>query len=271
MNNTEFRKQIEKIASDRSRPVDDRMEEILALIPDTDEDDSTEKEISVYSVIIDILWDECNDHSRDLTLLQLYVLLAEAYDDADNYRPMEKVAAGVLRLMRDRQTPAEIYKETIPRLTSAVGNSVYNHALYEMLMLYVKAVLKEDPEDTSIKSHAKKLIKLHLLLEPDPWDDCEWTKDFQRQLSSLFTSEELMQIIANPKIGHLRRDPVEYTHRWEQIYYDVEAALDERFMNAPRQMGLCFRIWNAKRELLKKEYGIDWHSPRQMNPGVKFD
>ena len=75
----------------------------------------------------------------------------------------------------------------------------------------------------------------------------------------------------DPKIGHLRTDPVEYTREWEKIYYDVEDELDRRVANVPRQMGFCFQYWATKRELLMEKYGIDWRSPSQMNPRVMFD
>lgn len=268
MNIRELKKEVERIVYDSSVSVDDRLEEALALCP---EDDDEAADIVIYSALIDMLWRESHDHSRDLTFLQLYALLAKAYDDADDYRPMREVADGVLRLMRDKMTPAEIYKETIPIIASALGNSAYHHALYEILLNYVKSVLKENPDDASVKPQARKLLKLHILLEYSEWREREWTKDFSARLSHLFSSEELMQIIADPKIGRLRRDPVEYTREWEDICYDVEAELEARFCNAPRQRGLCYRIWNAKRELLKDKYGIDWKSPAQMNSRVKFD
>ncbi|MDE6300816.1 MAG: hypothetical protein K2M19_03790 [Muribaculaceae bacterium] len=271
MNLSELKKEIARIVREVDDSVDERLEKALALCPEEDEADAVEKDIIIYSALVDLLWRECPDHSRDLTLLQLYALLAEAYDDADDYRAMEAVAQGVLRLMRDRMTPADVYRETIPRIAAAIGNSVYNHALYEILLLYVKCVLAEMPEDVLVKPHVKKLLKLHLLLEYSEWREREWSKDFQNQMSMLFSAEELMHIIANPKIGHLRRDPVEYTRAWEDIYYDVEDELTTRFQNAPRQRGLCHHIWSVKRELLKDQYGIDWRSPAQMNSRVRFD
>ncbi|MDE6013283.1 MAG: hypothetical protein K2G91_11255 [Prevotella sp.] len=271
MNKTEFKKTVELIVGDISKTIEERLEGALVLCPAEDDKDAGEKNMIVYSALLDMLWQECNDHSRDRTMLQLYVLLAEAYDDADNYRPMGDLANGVLRLMRDRMTSSDIYKETIPRLASAIGNSVYNHALFEILLMYVKSVLKDNPDDQSIKPHVKKLVKLYLLLDYNEWYEQEWNKDFQKALSRFFSSEELMYIISNPRIGHLNRDPVEYTWEWERIYYDMEAELDARFQNAPRQMGLCFRIWSVKRDLLKEKYGIEWRSPAQMNPRVLFD
>ncbi len=97
------------------------------------------------------------------------------------------------------------------------------------------------------------------------------TKEMEQALASLFTPVELMKIIMNPAIGRLKSDPVEYTRRWEDIYYEVERKLDERFANAPRGRGFCHQLWNAKRDLLRDEYGIDWRSPSQMNPRVRFD
>jgi hypothetical protein len=35
--------------------------------------------------------------------------------------------------------------------------------------------------------------------------------------------------------------------------------------------GLCHRIWARTKELLKERHGIEWRSPREMNPCVVFD
>lgn len=275
MKKSELKKAVESIVNDTTKSVDDRLEEALGLSDEynseLDDEETAEFDIIIYNAVIDMLWKECNDHSRDLTILQLYTLLAETYDDIDDYRPMNEVARGVLQLMHDDMTPVEYYKETIPRIASAVGNSVYNHALYEILLRYVNIVLEESPEDDSIKPLAKKLLKLNILLDYEEWRERMWDKELITSISKLFTPEELVRIIVNPKIGHLRKDPIEYSYRWEEIYYDLEKELNERFANAPRQRGLCYHIWNAKRELLKDKYGIEWRSPAQMNSRVRFD
>ncbi len=274
MKQYEFKKTVEDIVSDTSKSIDERLDEALALsprnLPDND-DEVDEKDIIIYSSLIDMLQREAYNHSHDLTLLQLYVLLAEAYEELDDYRPMEELANGVIRLMYDNMTPVEIYKETLPRFCSALGKSVYNHALYRVLFMYVRSVLRENPDDESIKPLAKKLLKLNLLLEHDAWRAQEWDKEFETAISKLFTQEELTHIMVNPKIGHLKKDPVEYTRKWEKIYYDLEDELNERFQSVPRHMGLCFRIWSTKKDILKNKYGIEWRSPSQMNPRVRFD
>lgn len=279
----EFQKKVLEITNDQSLSIDDRIEKALELIEDNSsdesykdedkEDDDENNEKGLYECIVYYALTEMlkGDHSRDLTSLQLYTLLAETLEDIDRYRDLGNVAEDVLYLMRDELTPVEVYKETIPRIASTIGASVYNHYLYEILLRYIRSVLAENPEDESVKPLAKKMLKLQLLMNDPEWCSYLWNDKLQDSIARLFTSDELVKIMRNPKIGHLRRDPVEYTRRWEDIYYDVEDKIDERFMNAPRQRGLCFRIWNAKRELLKEEYGIEWKSPAQMNPRVRFD
>ncbi len=66
-------------------------------------------------------------------------------------------------------------------------------------------------------------------------------------------------------------DPVERSPRWEEIVYDVEKRCDSGLRFTTRRMGFCFRYWTAKREVLKAQYGIDWHDPHVMNPYVMFD
>ena len=38
-----------------------------------------------------------------------------------------------------------------------------------------------------------------------------------------------------------------------------------------RGMGYCYLYWETKRDILKKDYGIEWRSPAVLNPRVHFD
>lgn len=266
---------IKSIVADKSLSLDDRLEKLLSLSEsdsaDSDSDSSLRDDIEIYHAAIDMILAEDPGRQHPLTLMQLYVLLAETYGDLNDYRPMKNVAEGVLYLMRENLTPVDVYKETVPRLASALGDSVYNHNLYEILLLYVKYALEADPRDESVKPQAKKLLKLRCLLESDEWLMRYWDKELEKAVAGLFSPDELVRIIVNPKIGHLNRDRVEYTRRWEEIFYDLEEELNRRFESVPRHLGMCFEIWRVKSELLKERYGIDWKSPRQMNPRVRFD
>ena len=68
----------------------------------------------------------------------------------------------------------------------------------------------------------------------------------------------------------LKYDPVQNRPEWEEIIYEVEKELDEQFRGVDRFMGFCHQYWSAKRAALAKR-GIEWRSPQQMNPRVRFD
>ena len=69
---------------------------------------------------------------------------------------------------------------------------------------------------------------------------------------------------------HFKSDPVQLSEAWEENIYEVEKELDEKFRDVDRFMGFCHEYWSAKRAALAKR-GIEWRSPQQMNPRVRFD
>lgn len=69
---------------------------------------------------------------------------------------------------------------------------------------------------------------------------------------------------------HLMFDPVERTPEWEETICEVEKACGRRLRRQRRRMGFCFLYWSVKREELARR-GIEWRSPKEMNPRVLFD
>ena len=68
----------------------------------------------------------------------------------------------------------------------------------------------------------------------------------------------------------IHHDPIEDTPEYKAI----EAELDEKIfarIGKPKGMGYCHRYWSVKKEILKKDYGIEWSSPANLNPHVYFD
>lgn len=62
----------------------------------------------------------------------------------------------------------------------------------------------------------------------------------------------------------LNRNPIEQTKRYQMI----KDAVDEETHNQAGQsfgLGFCHVIWEKKKNLLKEKYGIDWHSPQELN------
>lgn len=265
---------IEKITFDRSKSIEERIDEVFDMRQQLEVKDDKERlrnDVDYYDCMIRMIEDEDTERVEDLARLQLYALLAETYVELEDYRPIYKLAQEVLEMIRHEDVAWEAMSETLPRIIDAVSETVYHHAEYELLLIYILMAFKTGNLTDEFKGRVRKWMKLHLLLEESDWLDFRLTKELERAMADMFAQTELFKIMLDPKIGHLRTDPVEYSWEWEKIYYDVEAELDRRLANVPRQMGFCFQYWAMKRELLMEKYGIDWRSPSQMNPRVMFD
>lgn len=274
MEKYELRKQIDKIVNDDYKSIDDRIDESISLTKSLDfedDEDALRYDEICFSCLIDMVVKENDPHIHDHVLLQLYVLLAETFVEMKAYRRLKEISRGVLDVIRYDVTPWEAMEDTLPRIIDAVGESVYNHDLYELLLYYLRVAYQTGKLDSEFTGRVRKFLKLRILLDESDWLDRLIDKDFQKALAAILTPDEYLKIILRPQIGHLKKDPVEYTWEWENIYYDMEARLEERFANAPRHLGFCFHYWSVKKEMLEEDYNIKWHTPSQMNPHVMFD
>lgn len=274
MDITKIRKNFVSIANDSSKSIEERIDEILSnrdSLQLTDKKEELHINEICYSALIEMLTKENATMSNIEDLMQLYTLLAETLDEENDYRPIKDIAYEAIEKIRINIVPWNVIKETLPRIIDAINDTVYNHLSYDLHLWLLKKAFEAGELNEDMKGRARRLLKLRILLEDNNRHERLLDKPLQEAIAKLFTQDELVKIILHPQLGHLKQDPVEFTYRWEDIYYDVEKRLDDRFANAPRQMGFCFMYWNAKRELLKEEYGIDWKSPSQMNPRVMFD
>ena len=73
-----------------------------------------------------------------------------------------------------------------------------------------------------------------------------------------------------PYRSTLKADPLIYTAEYAAILPELE---DKIYMEFKARSGTarCFAYWKAKKEILKKDYGMDWKTPRELNPDVRFD
>ena len=70
-------------------------------------------------------------------------------------------------------------------------------------------------------------------------------------------------------IDMFNKDSIENTEKYQEAMLEINPILEKEFKNQCG-MGICHRYWYRKKELLK-EYGIDWKSPAEINPDVRFD
>lgn len=65
-------------------------------------------------------------------------------------------------------------------------------------------------------------------------------------------------------------DPVEDTPEYQAIKDELEAKILER-MGGEMTRSNAYMYPGLKKEILKKDYGIDWKSPQELNPRIKFN
>lgn len=68
----------------------------------------------------------------------------------------------------------------------------------------------------------------------------------------------------------LKKDPVEWTARWEEVIDEADRMAFANLNDVSRGMGFCFSYWHEREKALR-QFGIEWRSPAEMNPRVRFD
>lgn len=274
----DIRVKIADIAAATDENLEERIGQLLALgeelsSMEDDADDKTEEEsfaelsALIYETIIGMLEDAGAHETPDM--LYACVLLAEAYDTLDRYRPIGMLARKMLNVDIDSDDlDPEVIEDAYSRMADVLADTVYHRDYIRVVGEIIKMRVKAGKFLEPIKSMVKRYLALTVLTGgSDPYDRFKPSSELQ----ALFSPAELLDIIFHPRVGHLRADPVEFTERWEKIYYDVSDELDRLLADEPRRMGFCFMYWAAKERLLREAYGIEWHSPHAMNPGVMFD
>lgn len=74
---------------------------------------------------------------------------------------------------------------------------------------------------------------------------------------------------SDPRLGILY-DPISDDPAYAWAIKEARRRASEEIGN-PYEMGSCHRIWRRMKEILKEEFDITWYSPREMNPGARFD
>ena len=67
----------------------------------------------------------------------------------------------------------------------------------------------------------------------------------------------------------MKRDSIERIKEFQKAMVEIKPILDKEF-DDPAYRGKCHQLWCRQKQLLA-EKGIDWKTPREMNPHVCFD
>lgn len=99
-------------------------------------------------------------------------------------------------------------------------------------------------------------------------------EDLERNISLYkrnihFADNDQLDSIEQTGYG-LKKDPVEWTARWEEVIDEADRMTEEKLNDHPRGMGFCHGYWHERQKALRK-FGVVWRCPTEMNPGTMFD
>lgn len=69
----------------------------------------------------------------------------------------------------------------------------------------------------------------------------------------------------------MSHDPIERDPAFSPLIEEASKMAEKELANEKRRMGFCHLYWRTKKRILKEEFGIEWKTPAEMNPGVMFD
>lgn len=69
----------------------------------------------------------------------------------------------------------------------------------------------------------------------------------------------------------MSHDPIERDPEIAPLIDEADRITQKELANEKRRMGFCHLYWRTKKRVLKEQFGIDWKTPAEMNPGVMFD
>lgn len=271
MDINEYYEKLTTLTGDGCKPTLGRIEEALALKEAAKPDDAVEAarvDSVTYQVLAAMLDKENADHAYDVEMLQVLTLGAEAMVAGQIERSLKDYRLLVDTLIAECTVPFDMLQLTVGRIVAALRKTVYNHDRYGVLDAFIRRAAKavdngEEVDRDAVADMARELYRLDNLLSIHGADD--------EAILKFITEDELLEIRENPQEGYLKKDPIEYSRRWENVYYDVKDELDGLFADTPRGMGFCFEYWHAMGDLLAKKYRILWRNPHLMNPDVIFD
>ena len=71
----------------------------------------------------------------------------------------------------------------------------------------------------------------------------------------------------------LKHDPIEDKEEYREIFQNVNKAVAEVLekKNIKRNLGYIHIFDRDKKAVLLRQYGIDWKTTQEMNPGIRID
>jgi len=177
--------------------------------------------------------------------------------------PKLQAASGALRFLRDYMADSKTLADT--NLSFAEAYS-YGGFLPEAVSCYLEASKLYDDLEKSEDSLASAFFyeaRFGKKLVAD-------FSFFENKLGKKRVSE-IKLAAADEAAAQIVTDPIEAEKAFLDNRFEVEKITDELISQNEKEGIPFFELyWNTKKSVLKDRFDLDWHTPAEMNPNIRF-
>lgn len=177
--------------------------------------------------------------------------------------PELEKARGALRFLKDFMKDSEILSDAFRSFGEAYA---YGGYLPEAVSCFADAARFSDSSEKIKEAlssaffyqerFGKKLLK---------------DVSFAKEKLDENTLKILMKSAKEEARDQILTDPVESSDSYLAVRFEAEKLTDELLEKTKSQnTPFCVSYWNTKKRILKDKFGIDWKSPADMNPEIRF-
>ena len=73
-----------------------------------------------------------------------------------------------------------------------------------------------------------------------------------------------------PRASGEKFDSKESDPKLRETFAAADAAAERRVANVRRDEKFIFHFWSTKKDILRRQYGIDWKTPAELNPQIAY-
>lgn len=191
-----------------------------------------------------------------------------ALDHMDSWRSIESVFRRFSKC--DDGSIAEGFSDRISRLLADHWEQVPDLVALSRATPGLESFVVRHLDETISLSDARKIEKLALNSCPRGAGAlCNRIKEKLIQPDPIYRETEVRQ--SRPRLNGEVFDPQEADPMLKDKFALVDRKAERLVGNVPRDSMFIFHFWEAKKRILKDQFGIQWRTPAELNSNIRYD
>ncbi len=178
--------------------------------------------------------------------------------------PALKTATGALRFLEDYMGEKDVLAQTLASVAVCYeGCASYQEAA----LYYEKAAFFALDKESSQEAYANAFYYLYLMKQK-PKKELLVVAEEKIGKESL---SRLLKTAQEEASAQVEIDPVEWSEAYGNVRFETEKRVGAYLEENPEStQPFALRYWEQKKKVLKEDFDIDWKTPAEMNPHIRF-